>query len=380
MGRAHAGALVIAIVSGMPVRAARADDGLQVVPLEGGSWASQIATLQATPRAPGPAFRVRVLEEGSRRVVPCGHYALSLDAVGAAALRLGRCDPSTAATEVTLHDRAALFAPGDPVPVPLPVSVRAVAVRFGGAGGGAAPVAGVEVRCIASVRPFIADLLNGTFVLLTPDRYRLEPLDPRLRAEVQSDAWTVTAQGRDMLAEAAFRVLDLRDGREVVRSRVAMQCRAGNVAAAPVAPAAPVLELGTTAAPFRLPARAVGRGSTQGGTHARLSCATAPAPTVVWRFVAPSEGTFEFLLQGSYDTALEVRAAAEGARSLGCNDDDEGRTFHSRVVARLARGEAYHLLVSGAGGEWGRYELAAIGLPDDIELPHDSPLVVRIAP
>jgi hypothetical protein len=349
-----------------------------VLPVEGGSWASQIAALQAAPRAPGVAFHVRVVEDDTRRVVQCGRYALTLDAPGAAALRLGACDPATGATEVLLVDRAALFVEADPVPMPVPVAVSAVAVRTGGAEGGAAPQAGVELRCVAAVRPFVADMLNGAFVYLTPDRYRLEPLDPRMRAEAQRDAWVVTTTAHDAVAEAAFRVVDARDGREVVRSRVAMQCRVAGFAVAPPAECAPV-ELGTVGAPFRLPARAVGRGSAEGGAPERLSCADVPAPTVVWRFVAPADGTYEFLLQGSFDTALEVRTAGEGARALGCNDDD-GHASHSRVVARLSRGAGYDVVVSGYGGGAGRYEVAAIEIPDDVELHRGGALVIRIAP
>jgi hypothetical protein len=319
---------------------------------------------------------VRVLEDDTRRVVPCGRYALALDVDGARALRFGACDPATHATEVVLVDRAALFAPGEPVAIPRTVAVSAVAVRHGATAGGAVPTGGVDVRCTATVRPFVADLLNGANVYLSPEYYRLEPLDLSVRIDSTRDLWVVSAGPNRARADAAFRVVDVRDGHEVLRSRVVLQCATPAVApplsVQPTTHLAPPFrgpENGTWAAPFRLPAGAVGQGSTVNAPLGRVACSDGPAPTVVWRFVAPADGRYEFLLRGGYDTVLEVRGrSGNGAStSLGCNDDDD-RPTHSRVVARLTRGEAYDLVVSGYGAGQGWYAVTAIRMPTDVEV------------
>lgn len=348
---------------------AHADGALLVVPVEGGTWASQIAFLQTVPRAPGVAFHVRVIEDDTHRALPCGRYEIALDPDGARALRIGRCDPATGATEIVLVDRAALFAPGDPVPRPRSVAVGAIALRQGGAAGGVAPVGGIDVRCSAMVRPWVADLLSGEAVYLSPEHYRIEPIDPALRAETRGGVWVVSASQSAGTADAAFRVIDLRDGREMVRGRVSLRCAASSRPPAPLTARA-TSSTGTESSPFRLPAGAVGRGSTVGAPAMRLSCVNTAAPTVVWRYIAPADGTFEFLVQGGFDTVVEVRARGNGGepRPLGCNNDDGGRANHSRVVVRLSRGEAYDIAVSGAAGAVGRYEVAVLQIPPDVEL------------
>lgn len=359
-------AFAIVLTRALP---ALADGGLEVVPLEGGTWASHVVMLQTTPWSTGLTAHVQVIEEDTRRVVPCGQYTLGLDPRGLAAFRVGQCDPTTGATEIMLVDRPALFAPSSPLPYPVPIALAAASTRqetFTAPVVGV-PQAGMELRCSASVRPFMVDAATGTNVYLTPDRYRLDPLDTRVHAQAGPDAWMVSTSSREALFEASFRIVELRSEQEIARSRVSLRC---SVADGTTARRISLLSTpGVT--PIRLPAGAVGRGVSAVGPLAQLTCTDAPAPTVVWRFRAPADGTFEVLLQGGFDTALEVRTAADAPRSLGCNDNDGGSNSHSRVVMQLQRGEQYDFLVSGQDGSAGRYEIAVISLRAGVEL-HDN--------
>ena len=358
-GRATRSGMVLGAAIAVCSAHARAAGSLEVVPVEGGTWPSQIAALEAAASPGHAGFHVRVVEDDTTRALACGQYTLQLDPRGAQALQVGACDPSTAATEIILVDRSAMFAPGNPVAVPMPVEVRAYGMRLGSASGGAGLAGGVEFRCTASVRPYVADLLDGHMVFLTPDRYALEPLDVRVHAAVGRDGWVISSREGSGSTDAAFRIVDVHDGREIVRRRVAMQCAvSAETEQAAVSPE-------RVRAPLRLPPGAVGRGMTDGGAPDRLECTQSEAPTVVWRYTAPRDGTYEFLLQGGYQTALEVRRAGADARPLGCSHDARIAT-HARVVARLAGGEQYDLLVSGEDGESGEYDVAVIPIQLDV--------------
>jgi outer membrane protein assembly factor BamB len=219
------------------------------------------------------------------------------------------------------------------------------------------------MRCSGSVRPFLVDLRDGTSVYLAPEQFALEPLDAGVHTAVGRDGWLVFATSERGVAEASFRVVDLRDGREVTRNHVRMDCSVSDLSRAPS-------DSASSEPPAYLPAGAVGRGETRGASAGRLTCTQAPAPITVWRYTAPYDGTFEFLLQGGFDTALEVRAAGDGGASLGCSDDD-GVPTHSRVVGRLVAGRQYDLFVSGQAGASGRYEVAVIPIVPDVELRAD---------
>ena len=333
------------------------DDALEVLGSDGHSWAERIAGLQRNTFPPGTSFRVIVVDRANRRAFACGAYSLAFDAVGARALRFGACNPGDGSTEVILVDRSALFTAGDPVPTPVAAGIVASATQTGAAGGGAASGAGIEFHCNAWVRPFVRDLLHGGVVYLSPDRYLLEPIGAQVQAAVARDGWSVSAGGGAALAEAAFRVVDRVDGHEVTRDRVSLSCRSGT---GRDAPRPPIDEAA------RLPVGAVGRGSTLGASSQRLSCVESDAPAVRWTYTAPYDGTFEFVLQGGYDVAMQVHDA--DARSLGCSTED-GIGTHAHVVARLSRGTRYAIDVGGEAGEGGTYEVAVLPIRPDVEIP-----------
>ena len=320
--RAMRRALALFVVLVAHARVARSAGPLEVSPVEGGTWLSQIAALQAATTGPHASFHVRVVDGDTRRAVPCGQYALQLDARGSQALAVGSCDPGTGATEIVLVNRAAMFAPGDPV-APVPIAVSAYAVRLGSA----SLASGVEFHCMAWVRAYVADLLDGHPVYLTPERYAIEPLDGRLHAVLARDGWVISSQDGVASTDVAFRIVDVVDGREVARRRVAMQC-------AMTTETERGSPLGVMLSPLRLPAGAVGRGVTDGAVANRLVCTRSDAPTVVWRYTAPRDGMYEFLLQGGYQTALEVRPAGSDTESLGCSHGE--RIAHARARGRSA--------------------------------------------
>ncbi len=334
-----------------------ADDALEVVGSDGHSWAERIAWIHQTRLAAGTSFRVIVVDRAARRALACGAYSLAFDAIAVRALRFGACNPADGSTEVILVDRTALFAAGDPVPVPLAAGIVANVAQSVRAVGGANAGAGIEFHCNAWVRPFVRDLLNGGVVYLSPDRFVLEPLGAQVQAAVSRGGWALGASGGVALADAAFRVVDRVDGHEVTRDRVSLSCRSGS-ASEPTR--APVDEVA------RLPHGAVGRGRTTGATSQHLGCAESDAPMVRWTYTAPYDGTFEFLLQGGYDVALEVRDAE--TNSMGCSSED-GIGTHARVVARLTRGSRYTIDVGGEAGEAGAYEVAVIPIRPDVEIP-----------
>jgi hypothetical protein len=178
--------------------------------------------------------------------VPCGAYALTLDAVGQEAFRLGACDPSTHATEVRLVRRGALFAHDDLVPRPLLAGITAVQVRTGGARGGAASGAGASVACSVAVRPFLYDMEHGTRVYLQPGRFVLQPRGAGISAEASTEGWTMRSAARvDLTVD--YDVIDTQRAQLVLRGRATLSCGSAEAPAsessvgggpAPVVPAA----------------------------------------------------------------------------------------------------------------------------------------------
>ncbi len=342
----------MALAIGVAHTRALAGDGgaLEVVTVDGFDWADRIAAIQRTSTPPGTAFRVLAIDRETRRAYACGGYALTLDAIGARALRLGACDPRDGSTEVVLIDRAALFSTGGSVAQPLAVGIDARAATA------ATVSAGVEFRCTAWVRPFVRDPQGGGVVYLSPGRYRLEPLDGHVQTSASREGWSLASTAGSAVAEASFRVLDRLDGREVVREHVSLSCRTGSAVRASQVPEPSAVHL---------PVGAVGRGTTEGAGQVQVACAGSQAPAVRWEYTAPYDGTFEFLAQGSFDVAMDVQDAA--AQPVGCSTED-GVGTHARVVVRLSRGGQYTIRVGGEAGESGRYEVAVIPVRPDVDI------------
>jgi hypothetical protein len=100
------------------------------------------------------------------------------------------------------------------------------------------------------------------------------------------------------------------------------------------------------------------------GQHDKLqgSCVDAPGRDVVFRWVAPYDGTFVIdTLDSSFDTVLHLRLGQCGFVEVGCNDDALGGV-QSRLVIVATGGTEIAIVVDGFG-------LAEVG-----------PLALRIEP
>jgi hypothetical protein len=104
----------------------------------------------------------------------------------------------------------------------------------------------------------------------------------------------------------------------------------------------------------------IATGSTVGAGSSLTStiCATmSTAPEVIFRWTAPSSGTFTFTTVGStYDTVLYARRGACAGLDVGC-DDDSGGAQSSLFSLALSVGDVLFLVVDGFGTEAGNYVL-----------------------
>jgi hypothetical protein len=99
-------------------------------------------------------------------------------------------------------------------------------------------------------------------------------------------------------------------------------------------------------------------GTTRGAGALAGSCGGAGAPEAAFSWTAPRAGTYRLHTGGaSYNTVLYVRdGACEGAE-VACNDDAE-KTFQSRASVTLRAGQTVVIVVDGADGGAGAFELS----------------------
>ncbi len=97
-------------------------------------------------------------------------------------------------------------------------------------------------------------------------------------------------------------------------------------------------------------------GTTEGaGDGWAGSCGGAGAPERLYRWTAPSDGTYGFSASGALDTVLSVLAEPCAATELACSDDHAG--VASYVVRTLAAGETVSVVVDGWGATGGPFAL-----------------------
>jgi hypothetical protein len=223
VGKPHIGALALAAAAATVAfpRDARAEPP-EIRGFGGASWSDIVREIQSDPATEGRDYPiiVRALD----RVVPCGEYTLSLDAVSAEAFRVGACDTSTSATALRVVRRAALFSPGELVPVPRRASIHAEIVQRGDAeGGGGAPQAGSKIWCSVALQPYLWDGLRGVAVPLSPDRFVLRPIEQHIHAAPDGAGWIARGESR-MGLQFHYEVLDIATSRKVLENEATLEC------------------------------------------------------------------------------------------------------------------------------------------------------------
>ncbi len=355
MGRGAALALAVAALGFGG--AARAQSDLDVRTLEHGDWASTVAALQGDVTAEGRT--VHVVVEGGGRRAPCGHYLLLLDAYGQRAFANGGCDPTTQATALRLVQRAALFELGD-IPRPRIVQIAAFELRQATAEGRAAQPAGAELRCSVGLRPFVLDLLHGTAVRATPERFEVRALGDGADVHVEGDAWTV----RSGSMRFAYELVDRHSREVVLRETVAMACSS--------TPLEPTLTSATHGPPSTRPFPSAPPASGPAPSEDALSsgppiervlrpdepsryrgrCGGEAGPDHVYTVHVGHPTWVALRVESRFDAILSLRNA--DGRELDCSivtgDPDQIRV--PRAWAQLASG-TYYVVVDAASRELG---------------------------
>lgn len=310
--------------------------------LEHGDWASTVTALQIDPQAEGRVVHV-VVENGNERA-PCGRYFLVLDAYGRLAFTAGGCDPLTQATELRLVNRRALFELGDIVSRPRIIQLVALEVRQAIVQGRAVSPVSTELRCSVALRPFLLDLLEGTHVRATPDRFEVRAIGNGADVEVSADAWTV----RSGSVRFEYELVDRRTGDVVLRETVALSCSSEpHAATAPRPPArVPDDEELSEGLPIERTLSA-GAASQYGGR-----CGGEQSPEHVFTLHVGDPIWIALRVESRFDAILSLRNAA--GRELDCSlvSGDPGQVRVPRTWAQLAPG-TYYLIVDAAGPDLG---------------------------
>ena len=105
---------------------------------------------------------------------------------------------------------------------------------------------------------------------------------------------------------------------------------------------------------------AMGSTTDMGADVEALCAAGAESPDVVFSWIAPSDGCFQFDLLGSiYDTALHIHSLCPDFEELACNDDDdEADVLQSLLQLTVEKGQAYLVVVDGYSDDsWGSFQL-----------------------
>lgn len=335
---------------------------LGVRTLEHGGWAESIAMMQVDPGAEGSTLHV-VVEDTSGARSSCGAYALALDAPGAQAFRVGRCDPQSGATELVLASRDALFAWDGATWRPRRIAIAASELRVGGARGGAAQPAATELSCSLAVRPYLVDLRTGARVRATPDRFALVPVgdarrDRAARVETAGDGWTVRAG----TVRVEYELVDRESGEVVLREAVHLACGRDGAEASEDERRAGAIAL--------VPGR-VFRGATltRSRRDDRGSCGgeAGPEQWYVVRLDRPAH--LGLRLVSEFDATLYVREGSIDGPEIACRDR---AALLETLEVNLAPG-TYYVAVDGSGTH-GRYRLVSFEDPvDPRALAQDAP-------
>lgn len=343
-------ALALAMAAlGFSARAG-AQSELTVRTLEHGDWAGAVAALQHDPRAEGRLLHV-VVESGGARA-PCGRYVLVLDAYGQMAFSTAGCDPRTQATELRLVNRRALFEIGDVVARPRIIQVVAFQLQQGAAQGSATTPVSAELRCTVTLRPLLFDLLHGTQVRATPERFEVRALGEGAEVQLSGDGWTV----RSGSLRFEYELLDRRTGEVVLREAVALACSSepATRAAHREVPRGPDPPEGLE------PGMPIERRLVAGApSRHRGRCGGEQAPEHVFTLHVGDPVWIALRVEGRFDAILSLRNA-EG-RELDCSvvTGEPGQVRVPRMWAQLAPG-TYYVIVDAAGADLhdGWYRLA----------------------
>jgi hypothetical protein len=101
--------------------------------------------------------------------------------------------------------------------------------------------------------------------------------------------------------------------------------------------------------------------TTDGSDTVTPACgATAGSRDHVWHFVAPTAGSYRFLVESEYDSVIALIDQAGAA--LDCNDDFQSDTRRSQVTRVLEAGASIGVVVDGYSGGEGPYRLTVSSL------------------
>jgi len=372
----HIGVIALAIgltLLGSRAQAQIAPPGLDVRTVELGAWPGTVAALQTDLRSQGRTLHAEVTAHGA--TIPCSAYSLALDAAGARAFEIGRCDPRTNATTLRLVDRSALFEPGSTVSRPRAIGIHASVLETADSSGGAATTGGADAHCEISVRPYIDDLEHGTRVYFVPGRFALQLRSTSVTAQTWGDGWLV--RGGDTALEIAYDVVDT-DSHDVVFHGLAQLVCSSTTSSVRTA---------TSASPSTPPAQSLavlddppaepvddmelGGGDTMWSTPTgdslfRGSCGGAASPERIER-VQLVTGDFVMHFTSEFEGAIYLRRARDdGHTELFCRRVHPG---HTVTVERRMPPGTYWFFVDGVGGERGAYRYSA----DERHAPSASP-------
>jgi hypothetical protein len=207
----------------LPILVTTANAQELVTTVELGTWPEALVALESDVAAQGRTISICVQHDGREPCAPCGSYELGLDAAGAAAFRIGECDPASGTTQLTLVDRSALFDHDDVVPRPRSVTIHATLLSSVSATGGSAPLGGASLACTARVDPFLRDLEHGTVVMLRPDRYDVRVLHAGVSVTTVDETWLLSSS-EQITSEVEYTVVERATGRVELRGRASLVC------------------------------------------------------------------------------------------------------------------------------------------------------------
>jgi len=102
----------------------------------------------------------------------------------------------------------------------------------------------------------------------------------------------------------------------------------------------------------------VATGTTRGAGALAGICGGAGAPDAAFSWTAPRAGTYRIHTGGAgYNTVLYVRDGACDGAEVACNDDAE-KTFQSQLSVTLRAGQTVVIVVDGADGGAGAFEIS----------------------
>ncbi len=94
----------------------------------------------------------------------------------------------------------------------------------------------------------------------------------------------------------------------------------------------------------------------------------------VWHFVAPEDGTYQFQVEGQYDSVIAL--LDESGAQLDCNDDYNGERSRSQLTRTLTAGTVLGVVVDGWSGGEGPYQLSVTSMGGGASNPQGGTVAV----